>query len=148
MKLFQELPDADSPEFAKFFNSRDSFSHKIGYKAIHASPGKSEYEIETDESFYNPVGLAHGGALFAAMDSSAGAAIAAWIKASGKKFKFMATASAEIKYLKGVQSEKIKVVTEITEQIRSVVKLVSKSINEQNEIVAELYSVWVVKFET
>ncbi|RHX80057.1 PaaI family thioesterase [Leptospira yasudae] len=145
--LFLELPESDSPEFAAYFGSRDRFSQKVGYKALSASPGKSEYEIETDESFFNPVGSLHGGVLFSAMDSSAGAAVAAWIKASGRTFKFMATASAEIKYLKGVKSEKIKIVTEITEHKGSVVKLLSKSLNEQDETVAELHSVWVVKFE-
>lgn len=114
---------------------------------ISGSPGTSEYEIEVDESFWNPVGIVHGGALFAAMDSSAGAAMAAWIKSSGLNYTFMATASAEIKYRKSLTRGKIRVYTEIQEQKRSVVRLISKSLDENGELIAELLSVWVVKSE-
>ncbi|MDV6235334.1 PaaI family thioesterase [Leptospira ellisii] len=141
------MPEPNTKEFSDFFSSHDLFSRKIGYKMISGSPGTSEYEIEVDESFWNPVGIVHGGALFAAMDSSAGAAMAAWIKSSGLNYTFMATASAEIKYRKSLTRGKIRVYTEIQEQKRSVVRLISKSLDENGELIAELLSVWVVKSE-
>ncbi|MBM9499416.1 PaaI family thioesterase [Leptospira sp. 201903071] len=147
MNPFQSMPDVNSPEFIPYFQSQDTFSRKLGYKALQASPGKSEYEIEVDETFHNPVKIVHGAALFAAMDSSAGAAMAAWIKSTGRKCKFMATGTAEIKYRKSVTFGKIKIFSEIIEQKRSTVRLISKSIDPEGDLVAELLSIWVVKFE-
>lgn len=147
MNPFQSMPEVNSPDFIPYFQSQDRFSRKLGYKALQASPGKSEYEIEVDETFHNPVYIVHGAALFAAMDSSAGAAMAGWIKSSGKKCKFMATGTAEIKYRKSVTSGKIRIYSEITEQKRATVRLISRSIDQEGDLVAELLSIWVVKFE-
>ncbi|PJZ56630.1 thioesterase [Leptospira barantonii] len=147
MNPFSSMPEANTKEFTEYFQAEDRFSSKIGYKIISASGGKSEYELTVDDSFFNPVKIVHGGALFAAMDSSAGAAMASWIRASDLQYKFMATAAAEIKYLKKVLGGSLKVTSEITDQKRSVVKLVSKAYDEEGDLVAELYSTWVVKLE-
>ncbi|MBE8362942.1 PaaI family thioesterase [Leptospira borgpetersenii] len=139
------MPEANTKEFTAYFQEQDRFSHKIGYKILSVSPGKSEYEIEIDDSFFNPVKIVHGGALFSAMDSSAGAAMAAWIRSSNLKYKFMATATAEIKYRKSVTKGKVRIKSEITEQKRSIVKLTSQAFDEEESLVAELFSTWVVK---
>ncbi|ANH00665.1 MULTISPECIES: PaaI family thioesterase [Leptospira] len=139
------MPEANTKEFTAYFQEQDRFSHKIGYKILSVSPGKSEYEIEVDDSFFNPVKIVHGGALFSAMDSSAGAAMAAWIRSSNLKYKFMATATAEIKYRKSVTKGKVRIKSEITEQKRSIVKLTSQAFDEEESLVAELFSTWVVK---
>ncbi|AMX58478.1 PaaI family thioesterase [Leptospira borgpetersenii] len=139
------MPEANTKEFTAYFQEQDRFSHKIGYKILSVSPGKSEYEIEVDDSFFNPVKIVHGGALFSAMDSSAGAAMAAWIRSSNLKYKFMATATAEIKYRKSVPKGKVRIKSEITEQKRSIVKLTSQAFDEEESLVAELFSTWVVK---
>ncbi|EMG09911.1 thioesterase family protein [Leptospira interrogans serovar Grippotyphosa str. LT2186] len=101
------MPETNTQEFAEYFQKQDRFSHKIGYKILSVSPGESEYEISVDDTFFNPVNIVHGGVLFSAMDSSAGAAMAAWIRSSDLKYKFMATASAEIKYRKSVTKGKL-----------------------------------------
>ncbi|WP_061233936.1 PaaI family thioesterase [Leptospira interrogans] len=138
------MPEANTQEFAKYFQKQDRFSHKIGYKILSVSPGESEYEISVDDTFFNPVKIVHGGALFSAMDSSAGAA---WIRSSDLKYKFMATASAEIKYRKSVTKGKIRIQSKITDQKRSIVKLHSQAFDEEENLVAELFSTWVVKLE-
>ncbi|EMO89675.1 PaaI family thioesterase [Leptospira noguchii] len=140
------MPEANTQEFAEYFQEQDRFSHKIGYKILSVSPGKSEYEISVDDTFFNPVKIVHGGALFSAMYGAAGAAMAAWIRSSGLKYKFMATASAEIKYRKSVTKGKIKIQSEITDQKRSIVKLRSQAFDEEENLVAELFSTWVIKF--
>ncbi|ALO25871.1 hypothetical protein LEP1GSC137_4351 [Leptospira borgpetersenii str. Noumea 25] len=145
MNPFSSMPEANTKEFTAYFQEQDRFSHKIGYKILSVSPGKSEYEIEVDDSFFNPVKIVHGGALFSAMDSSAGAAMAAWIRSSNLKYKFMATATAEIKYRKSVTKGKVRIKSEITEQKRSIVKLTSQAFDEEESLVAELFSTWVVK---
>lgn len=147
MNPFSSMPETNTKEFAAYFQEQDLFSHKIGYKILSVSPGKSEYEIKVDDSFFNPVKIVHGGALFSAMDSSAGAAMAAWIRSSDLKYKFMATATAEIKYRKSVTEGKVRIKSEITEQKRSIVKLISKAFDEKGDLVAELFSTWVVKLE-
>ncbi|EMY76047.1 thioesterase family protein [Leptospira weilii serovar Ranarum str. ICFT] len=139
------MPEANSKEFAEYFQKQDRFSYKIGYNVLSVSPGKSEYEISVDESFYNPLKIVHGGALFCAMDSSAGAAMAAWIRSSDLKYKFAATATAEIKYRKSLTKGKIRIRTEITEQKRSIVKLTSQAFDEDGDLVVELFSTWIVK---
>lgn len=107
MNPFYSMPETNTQEFAEYFQKQDRFSHKIGYKILSVSPGESEYEISVDDTFFNPVNIVHGGVLFSAMDSSAGAAMAAWIRSSDLKYKFMATASAEIKYRKSVTKGKL-----------------------------------------
>ncbi|EMJ93227.1 PaaI family thioesterase [Leptospira alstonii] len=141
------MPEVNTKEFAEYFQEQDRFSYKIGYNVLSVSPGKSEYEIAVDDSFFNPVGIVHGGALFSAMDSSAGAAMAAWIRSSDLKYKFAATATAEIKYRKSVTKGKLRIKTEITEQKRSIVKVSSQAFDEEENLVAELFSTWVVKLE-
>ncbi|EKR17130.1 conserved hypothetical protein [Leptospira interrogans serovar Manilae] len=147
MNPFYSMPEANTQEFAEYFQKQDRFSHKIGYKILSVSPGESEYEISVDDTFFNPVNIVHGGALFSAMDSSAGAAMAAWIRSSDLKYKFMATASAEIKYRKSVTKGKIRIQSKITDQKRSIVKLHSQAFDEEENLVAELFSTWVVKLE-
>ncbi|EMN00984.1 thioesterase family protein [Leptospira noguchii str. 2007001578] len=57
----------------------------------------------------------------------------------------MATASAEIKYRKSVTKGKIKIQSEITNQKRSIVKLRSQVFDKEENLVAELFSTWVIK---
>ncbi len=59
----------------------------------------------------------------------------------------MATASAEIKYRKSVTKGKIRIQSEITDQKRSIVKLRSQAFDEEENLVAELFSTWVVKLK-
>lgn len=148
MSSVNSMPDPTSPEFGQYFESLDRFAEKIGYRVISTAPGTSEYEISVDESFYNPVGIVHGGALFSVMDSSAGAAMAAWARASGRELTFMATATAEIRYKRAVTGGTLRVRTAITEQKRSVVRLTSQAFDASAnpEPVAELVSTWFVRF--
>ncbi len=57
----------------------------------------------------------------------------------------MATPSVEIKYRKSVTKGKIKIQSEITNQKRSIVKLRSQTFDKEENLVAELFSTWVIK---
>lgn len=145
MSPLNGMPEVDHPEFKNFFESRDLFALKIGYRLVSVTPGKSEYYLDVDESFNNPMKIVHGGALFSAMDSAAGAAITSYLKDREVSFHLTATATIEMRYRKPILNGRMKVTAEVTEHKRSLVRLMSKAFDAQGELVAELKSTWIIK---
>lgn len=128
------------------FQTADRFAGKIEYRAISISPGKSEYLLTVDSSYHNPGGIVHGGALFSTMDSSQGAAITAFVLESKEDIKFMATASIEkMRFKKPIVEGLLRVYTEILERKKSIFRIRSEAFDEQNDLIAEMNTIWIVK---
>ncbi|MBM9577226.1 PaaI family thioesterase [Leptospira sp. 201903070] len=122
MNPFQSIPEINFPEFIFYFQTQNIFSYKLEYKALHASFGKSMYEIEMDETFHNSVKIVHRAALFGVTDISSGAAMRAWINpqietSSSSDRNRRNQASFERAYI----PEKLGAMSEITDQKGSTV---------------------------
>jgi uncharacterized protein (TIGR00369 family) len=94
----------DPRQYISHFQSLDKMGSLIGHRIISISDTECLSEYQATENHYNPGGILHGGALFAAMDSSQGALVH---YALDEKFKYAVTGTATVKYLAPVKTEKV-----------------------------------------
>ncbi|GEM_PF-1084998 len=134
-------PNLSLADFKKAFQESDCFAQLVGYYPDHVEKGKCVYIFESNENHMNPYGILHGGALYAAMDSSQGLAVHTYLDL--EKF-WGITAEASIRYKQPFTKGKITIKTEIKEHKKTILYVISNAYDENNNLLAALEQKWMV----
>ena len=130
----------DPKDYILKFQSADKMGSMIEHKIISISDSECLSEYQASENHFNPGGILHGGALFAAMDSSQGALVH---YALDEKFRYAVTGTATVKYLAPVKNEKVQIRSwfHSTQDRKLFVHSLAKT--ESGTEVAKLEEIWI-----
>ncbi|XDD49728.1 PaaI family thioesterase [Leptospira sp. WS92.C1] len=130
----------DSNRWLKVFYKTDTFGNLLGAKAISVSRTECVYEYEVQNVHLNPNGILHGGILFSVMDSCQGGFIHFFLDPI---YKYAATGTATIRYLKPIQSGSVRIRSTLKEQKRRRLVIVSHVYDEEGAEIAVLEEIWI-----
>jgi acyl-CoA thioesterase len=145
--LLKELPDGHLGAATALLQSlagsgrnSPSFEQVLGFKADRSEPGVSTVRIDVAPHLLNPHGFLHGGVLFAAMDSSMGAALMAALP-EGER---CTTVEAKINFISAVTEGSIDIETRVIHQGGRIAVLESRAENEAGKLVAIMTGTFMV----
>lgn len=130
-----------NPEsYKKFFAENDKLGSLLGAKLLSISAEECLCEYVVSPSHFNPNGILHGGALYAAMDSSQGAFVHFILDPA---FQAAATGTATIRYEAPLREGKIQIRTWLKGQERRKIYVNSEARDANGRVVATLEEIWI-----
>lgn len=126
--------------YAENFMKNDRMGSLFGHQIVSLDTQECISRYKVQEAHFNPNGILHGGALFAAMDSAQGAFVHYVLD---EKFKFASTGTATIRYSAPVRSGVVTLRTWITETQNRKIFVSSQAYDDQGSEVARLDEIWI-----
>jgi uncharacterized protein (TIGR00369 family) len=124
------------------FIANDRLAALVGARFVTLADGVCVYAYEASEAHHNPGGMLHGGALFAAMDSSQGMLVYSLVAPASLA---AATGTATIKYLAPVQHGRILITTRLAAREGRKLFVHSDAADEGGVTVALLDETWIIR---
>ena len=129
----------DLESYRKVF--ADNFGRLLGCEMTAISSEKCVYLFHAKEEHWNPNGVVHGGALFAAMDSCQGAFVHFILDL---KKEFGTTAEASMRFKKPHRLGPVTITTTLRDRKRNIMFVQTVAENERGETVALVSEKWMV----
>jgi uncharacterized protein (TIGR00369 family) len=126
---------------AEAFQRADRLAQLVGHRPESVAAGNVVYVFDVGPRHHNPNGVMHGGALFAAMDSSQGAAIYSLPDFSGKR---ATVAEANIRFKKAFVDGRITIRTSIAKRAKKLLYVVSEALDQDGGTIAVLEGTWMI----
>ncbi len=126
-------------EYRKLFD--DKFGRHVGCEMVEITQDHCVYRLDVKDHHWNPNRVAHGGAIFSAMDSCQGAFVHYILDV---KKNFGTTAEANIRYRKAHAAGPITIRTTLREKKRNILFVETTAENEKGELIAVLSEKWMV----